>query len=246
MVYARWVLLRILGLLALLGAGCHDADWLMYGWDDRRVLCSDSVDNLHGGVDRSFIEQAFTHAEHENQVALFHAHAPGKTVTREMVNWMFDTAEAHHLEFIRYDELDRDHAPRAGFAFAFDDADVESWLSVRDVFAAHGARVTFFVTRFYQLGPELRSELAELAADGHDIEAHTVDHLHSGAYVADHGLDAYIADEVQPSIDVLRTAGYAPTSFAFPFGEASETTANRVLALDGIGRVRVSPGSCPY
>ena len=240
-------LMRVLVLLLVLHAtGCHDADWLMYGWDDRQVLCSDSVDNLGGGVDRSFVEQAFTHAYHENQVALFHAHVPGETVTREMVAWLLDTAEAYHLDFVGYDELDPDHRPRAGFALAFDDSDVDSWLSTRDLFAAHGARVTFFVTRFDRFTPEMTSGLAVLAADGHDIEAHSVNHLHEAAYISEHGLDAYTANEVEPSFEILRAAGYSPSVYAFPFGEARETTWKGVLSVEGIDRVRVSPSACPY
>ncbi len=233
-------------VLALLAAGCHDADRLMYSWDDRQVLCSESVDNLSGGVDRNFVEQSFLHAQRHDQVALFHAHVPGVTITREMVSWLLTTAQRYDLDFVGYDELEQDHPPRAGFALAFDDQAVEAWSSVRDVFAEHGARVTFFVTRVHSYTDEMKAGLVQLAADGHDIEPHSVDHLHSRDYVDAHGLDAYIADEVQPSIDVLRAAGYAPTTFAFPFGEASETTWNRVLSLEGVRHVRLSPGDCPH
>ncbi len=236
----------VLTCLAGLAAGCHDADWLMYGWDDRRVLCSGSVDNLGGGVDRSFVEQSFEHAYHHNSVALFHAHVPGVTVSREMIEWLLVTAEAHHLDFVGYDELDQVHPSRAGFALAFDDQAVEEWSSVRDLFSAHAARVTFFITRFRRYTDEMKDGLLQLAADGHDIEAHGVEHLHSGDYVAAHGLDAYVDNEVEPSIEVLRTSGYAPTTFAFPFGEASETTWNRVLSLEGVRRVRLSLADCPY
>ncbi|CAN5910322.1 hypothetical protein BH11MYX3_BH11MYX3_29050 [soil metagenome] len=244
-VYHSGVLTRLL-VVTCLAAGCHDADWLMYGWDGRAVLCSGSVDNLGGGVDRHFVEQSFLHAQRNDEVALLHAHVPGVTVTREMVDWLLTTAETYHLDAVGYDELDPDHPPRAGLALGFDDQDIDGWLSLRDVFAAHRARVTFFVTRFHNYTDEMKAGLAQLAADGHDIEAHGVDHVHSGDYIDEHGLDAYIADEVEPSIEVLRAAGYAPSTFAFPFGEASESTWNRVLTVDGIQHVRVSPRDCPY
>ena len=44
-------------------------------------------------------------------------------------------------------------------------------------------------------------------------------HLHANRYVAEHGIDAYIASEVQPSIDILRADGFAPVAFAYPYGE---------------------------
>lgn len=233
-------------LVAGLATGCHDSDWLSYGWDDRRVLCSDSVDDLSASVDLSLVDQTFAYAERTSSVALFHAHVPGVTISRGMIDWMLRAAEVHHLDFVRYDELEPGRTPRAGFAFAFDDQAVDAWMSARDLFAAHNARVTFFITRFENYTDDMKTELEQLAADGHDIEAHSVNHLHSGRYVDAYGLDAYIADEVQPSIDILRTTGYAPTTYAFPFGEATESTWNRVLSLDGVGRVRLSPGDCPY
>jgi peptidoglycan/xylan/chitin deacetylase (PgdA/CDA1 family) len=237
--------MRYLFLVVLL-AGCHDSDWLSYGWDDRRVMCSQAVDDLSASVDLHSVDDAFAYAEHTNAVALFHAHVPGVTVSRGMIDWMLSNAEAHHMDFVGYDELVPGQEPRPGLAFAFDDQAVDAWMATRDLFAAHGARVTFFVTRFENYTDDMKAELVQLAADGHDIEAHSVNHLHAGSYVHEHGLDGYIADEVQPSIDILRTTGYAPTAYAFPFGEASETTWNRVLELDGIGRVRVSPRDCPY
>jgi peptidoglycan/xylan/chitin deacetylase (PgdA/CDA1 family) len=92
----------------------------------------------------------------------------------------------------------------------------------------------------------MKLQIAQLAADGHDIESHTVNHLHADSYVAEHGLDAYLADEVAPSFDILRAAGYTPSSFAFPFGAADERTYRAVLELPGVERVRLSLGSCPY
>jgi hypothetical protein len=57
----------------------------------------------------------------------------------------------------------------------------------------------------------------ELAADGNAIEAHSVNHLRAPDYVENFGLGAYLADEVIPSIEILREAGYEVTSFAYPF-----------------------------
>ncbi len=233
-------------VLLTLVAGCHDVDWLTYGWDDRRVLCSNSVDDLSADLDVGLVEEVFSYAERNTAVALFHAHVPDVTVSRKTIDWMFRLAELHHLDFVGYDELEPSQPPRAAFAFAFDDQAVDAWTATRDVFTAHRARVTFFVTRFQNYTDDMKAQVKQLAADGHDIEAHSVDHLHANAYVDSHGLDAYIADEVKPSIEILRAAGYAPTAFAFPFGEATETTWDRVLELEGVGRIRLSPRACPY
>lgn len=232
-------------LLALV-VGCHDDDWLTYGWDDRRVLCSNSVDSITADLDRDLVEETLGYAERNTAVALFHAHVPGETISRDVIEWLLASADAHHLEYVTYDQLTPDQPARAGIALAFDDQAVDAWLATRDLLRAHGARVTFFVTRFPNYDDEMRAGIAALAADGHDIEAHSISHIHAKDFVGRHDIPAYLAYEVKPSFEVLRAAGYTPTAYAFPFGEANEEIWDQVLALDGVGRIRLSPGACPY
>ena len=210
------------------------------------MLCSLSVDDLSSDVRWDDIDEALAFAARENAVALLHAHVPGETIRAQTVDDVLSLAEQYGLAFVRHDELSVDAVPRAGLALAFDDQATEKWTELRDVFAAHGARVTFYLTRFHNYTAEMKAQIAQLAADGHAIEAHTVDHLHANSYVTLHGLDAYLEDEVLPSFEILRAAGYAPSSFAFPFGEARERTYRAVLDLPGVKRIRLSLGSCPY
>ena len=58
------------------------------------------------------------------------------------------------------------------------------------------------------------------------------------------GVDAYIAEEVLPSITILQDAGYQPTAFAYPFGRNTEAADDAVLEL--VDKVRISPSPCPY
>jgi len=93
---------------------------------------------------------------------------------------------------------------------------------VRDVLTAHGAHVTYLRHAWYSRSDEERAELRKLADDGHDVEPHSVNHLHAPAYVKEHGLAAYLSDEFQPSIDGLVEAGYMPpNTYAYPFGETA-------------------------
>jgi peptidoglycan/xylan/chitin deacetylase (PgdA/CDA1 family) len=154
-------------------------------------------------------------------------------------------AQEHHLAFLTYRELDPAATPRAGLALAFDDNAIDAWYGLRDMLRANGAHVTFFVTRWYSRSEAERAELAELAADGHDIEPHSVNHLHAATYALQHGVAAYLADEAIPSIEGLTRAGYPPpTIYAFPFGEDTIDLDDALLAK--VPRLRVSPGSCPY
>jgi hypothetical protein len=70
-------------------------------------------------------------------------------------------------------------------------------------------------------------------------------HLLAPQYVQDHGVAAYLSDEFQPSIDILRAAGYPPpAAYAYPFGRDTPELDAAILKV--VPHVRVSPGACPY
>jgi hypothetical protein len=226
-------------------AACHDEHWLTYPWDDRRVLCSQTMDDMTETAPWDLAEEQMQIAERTDAVALFHMHNPEHTVSIAAIQRILRMAEHHNLAFLTYRDLDAAVEPRAGLALAFDDNSIGAWFGVRDILAAHGARVTYFVTRWYSRSDEERAELQQLADDGHDVEPHSVNHLHARDYVRDHGLAGYLSDEFQPSIDGLVGAGYPPpTVYAYPFGEASDELNAAILQV--VPRVRVSPGSCPH
>ncbi|MBA3397809.1 MAG: polysaccharide deacetylase family protein [Deltaproteobacteria bacterium] len=225
-------------------AGCHDDGWLQYPWDDRTILCSVSVDDISQHAAWGEITTELERARDHESVALMHAHGPGLTITTGAIERLFNLADDNGLAYVTYPELVPTGTPRAGLALGFDDNAIDQWYEMRPLFLARGARVTFFVTRFHSRTPEELAKLAELAADGHAIEAHSVAHLNVRDYVRDNGLAAYLAEEALPSITRLRDAGYAPTSYAYPFGR-DHAAANTAL-LDHVSRIRVSPGVCPH
>lgn len=238
--------IRIAVVLAgALLAGCHDEHWLTYPWDDRRVLCSDAIDDLDAPAPWDIVEDQMQVAERTGAVLTLHAHKPGITVSLAAIQRVLLMAEQHHLAYLTYRELDAGGPPRAGLALAFDDNSIDLWFSMRGLLAERGAHVTFFVTRWYSRSDQERAELKQLFDDGNDVEPHSVNHLHAPDYVRAHGLAAYLADEVQPSIDGLLEAGYPPpTVYAYPFGETTDELNTAILKI--VPRVRVSPGSCPY
>ncbi len=215
-----------------------------FAWDDRRVLCSEPIDDLTGVArDWTVEEGRFRDARDHRWVTMAHAHVPGTTVSRDALERVFGWADQYHLDYVTFSELVAGAPPRAGLAFAFDDDAVDAWMSVRDILQAHHARVTFFVTRWYLLTDAEKAELATLAADGHDLEAHTVHHGNALDDVQAMGTDGYLANEVLPSMQVLTDAGYHVTSFAYPFG-AHDEDLDQVL-LQHFDRVRTTPGQCP-
>ncbi len=218
---------------------------MTYPWDHRRVLCSQPIDDLTATPRWDLVEHEMQEAEHTPSVLLVHAHTPGETISTAAIERVLTMADEHHLAFLTFREFAFGETPRPGLAFAFDDDGIDAWFSVRDQLAAHGAHVTFFVTHWYSRTDAERAELWALFGDGHDVEPHTVNHLHAPQYVRDHGIDAYLADEVIPSIDGLVQAGYPPpNTFAYPYGESTDELNEAIFPI--VPRVRVSPGSCPY
>jgi len=233
-----------LALLGLTAPGCVGVGDFLYSWDQRTVVCSEPIDDLTLGADREFIDDVFQLAAQRRQVATLHAHIPGETISTSWLETVLNRADTEGLELMTYADLAAG-PPRAGVALAFDDTAIDQWYELRDQLARHHAHVTFFVTRWQTSWSEAgKAKLAELVALGHSVEPHSVNHVHALDYVRDHGLDAYIADEVVPSIDEMRAAGYSTTVFAFPFGQSSPEI--NAAVLQHIDRVRVSPGSCPY
>ena len=241
--------LRVLACLLVALAGCgdnaHDPDYLGYSWDDRRVVCGHSIDDLTHHIDVGFIDHQLDEAAAGKWVTILYAHVPTGTVSLAMLDRVLSDAEARGLQFYTFRDLGPSPTPRGGLAMTFDDNSPDQWLLARDVLARHGAHATFFVAHWNEMTPLQHQEIGVLHDDGDDIEPHTLHHLHALAYVAEHGMDAYLNDEVLPSFQVLIDAGYPPpNAFAYPFGEHSPAIDDAVL--QHVWFVRTTPGECPW
>lgn len=205
--------------------------------NDPRVLCSESLDHVPDDPSRSALAQDLASARANHRVVLVHGHKPGEVMSTTTVEYLIELARRNHLPMLRYDEIAT--AERGGVALAIDDNAIDEWFALRQLLTATGTHVTFFVSRWAQLPPAQLDELMTLAGDGHELEPHTVNHLHPIAYVDEHGLDAWLADEVDPSIEIMRQHGIEPQFFAYPFGERTDeldrATLERVPAVRATG-----------
>src|SRR5262249_25650766 len=124
--------------------------------------------------------------------------------------------------FFTYSDFVHDRPVVPGVALSFDDTSVDAWFALRPLLDQYGAKVTLFVSRYQSIGPEQRAELKQMSAEGHAVEAHTVNHQRAPEYVEEHGLNAYLRDEVDPSFEMLRHDGFVVDAFAYPFGARTE------------------------
>jgi len=221
--------------------GCQqqlsDVDGAFYDGDGRLVHCGVNLDTS-ANVSIASIDSALDRARERGEVVEVYAHHPGQTVPLSKIEHVLAGAHDRGLEFFTYADFARGREVRPGVALSFDDTSVEAWFALREMFQWYDARITFFVSRYRGLGPVQRAQLKTLASDGHDIEPHSVQHMRAPEYVENHGLNAYVHDEVDPSIAILRDEGYEIHAFAYPFGartgEIDGAIAKRVPVLRAI------------
>jgi hypothetical protein len=207
--------------LAML-AGCNaplegDAIYAFKG--DHPLVCGLNID--HGERHARDLEPALDRALGEGSIVQFYTHAPSPDgpVFSSRVEGLITAAAARGMDFVTYREMADDTAAGSSVALSFDDTFVDQWEALRPVFRRYGVRATFFVSQFHDFDAGRLDGLARLAADGHDIEYHGTHHAHSVAYVDEHGMDAFIADEIAPDLALMRQAGYDPAVFAYPHSE---------------------------
>ena len=223
-----------------------DHDEVYYGWDDRRVLCGVSIDDGLGNSIEN-ITEGLARAAERREVLVLYAHEPGDSISTERLEAVLAAAAGLGLEFVTFADLALGpRTPRGGVAVTFDDSFVTAWHDSRELFANYQARVTFFVTRFDRQVESSTglSKLEELRDDGHAIESHGLRHIDAPAYVADHGLQAYVADELLPSLQVMRQLGFEPTSFSYPYGARTSELDSAIL--DHVHLVRSLAWMYPY
>lgn len=216
----RW----LLALIAVFGCGADriaETDEVYYSWEGRRVLCGVSIDNrLDVALDD--FREGMERAREREEVLVFYGHKIGtgkSAVTPERLESILQLAQDAELPFLTFPELHGEPpADRAGVVVTFDDAYIDSWYSHRDLFAAYDARATFFTTRFAGYSEEDYENLHELLALGHAVENHGTNHQNAPDYARELGIQAYVEDEVVSTLDAMRSEGFSPTTFAYPYG----------------------------
>jgi hypothetical protein len=217
----RWVAVMAMAVGAAAGCGDNSApspNQPYFNWTGQRQVGSMSLDHLTAAGAGPLLD-AFAPAADDASVVMVYAHAPGVTVEGATIEAALQRAQRDGLTFYTYADLAAGVSRGPGICLSFDDMAVDQWYTLRDLFAQYGAHASFFVTRYALFTDEGRAKLHQLYADGNSIEAHGIDHVDGKTYVAANGMAAYLADQVQPSFDILRADGFTPVAFAHPFGQ---------------------------
>ncbi|MCC9136247.1 polysaccharide deacetylase family protein [Pontibacter silvestris] len=119
--------------------------------------------------------------------------------------------------------------PTASFVISFDDRNITDWYQARDLFRKYNVHATFFLTQPDSLIAKELQMLKELEADGHEIACHGYTHSNSLTYTKEHGIASYIAYEIIPAIREMHARGFAPVTFAYPYGANSRVIDRELL-----------------
>jgi peptidoglycan/xylan/chitin deacetylase (PgdA/CDA1 family) len=110
------------------------------------------------------------------------------------------------------------NVPGGGVILTFDDHYVSDWLAIDAKLQQFDWKATFFVSNHADLDADGIDGLQTLHAHGHEIAAHSVEHLNAKDFTTMHSVREYVAQEVMPSIDVLAEQGFPVNAFAYPYG----------------------------
>lgn len=232
--------------LIVFASACGDnlKESLDYVYDGDPVVCGEPFDDYLVEPNFERIQQRMQVAADHGWVLNLYAHSPTETVSLDALERVLTMIDDAHLSYVTYETLATlPTSGSAGVALSFDDHSVGTWYAHQDLLLAHHATVSYFVSDYPNMTAEEHAQLQEIAAMGHVIESHTVDHYNAVEYEAGSGVQAYVDNEVVPEIEALRADGYNPTAFAYPFG--SRDDALDAAILQHAAMVRTTPGPCP-
>jgi hypothetical protein len=230
------VALILLACVAACRTPISELDGAFYAWDDRKVHCAVEIDDV-AHYDLDAIYAGMDRARDTGEVLELLVHVPGVTVSFERIEEVLAGARARGLPFLTITDVLRGPA-MAGVALMYDDWHTHEWVQTMPMLDQYDARVTLYVGRYPGISPTAHVELAQLAAAGHDVEAHSISHLRGPTMVEEYGVRAYLDDEVLPSIDLLRADNYEVLSYAYPFGVRTDETDRAILDEGSVQMVR--------
>ncbi|MGF7078970.1 polysaccharide deacetylase family protein [Mucilaginibacter sp. UYCu711] len=120
-------------------------------------------------------------------------------------------------------------AQYGGVVISLDDHFVNEWVKADSIFyPQYKWKVTFFVSAFGKIKPNLQQKLLNLQAEGHEIGYHGTTHINAAEYLKTHTLDQYLTDDFT-QLQPMRDMGFKVTSFAYPNGTRTGQTDSALL-----------------
>jgi peptidoglycan/xylan/chitin deacetylase (PgdA/CDA1 family) len=116
-----------------------------------------------------------------------------------------------------------------GLILTFDDDYVDTWYNAEKELRPYNWKATFFICKYSAFTKDQKEKLHYLQKMGHDIAGHGYNHENAVKYVAQHGLDAYVKNEILPLKEAMQKDGFDIKSFAYPDGARNSALDKRLL-----------------
>lgn len=230
---------RLLGLRTPL----HKLDAVFTPGEDRPTwVRAVSLDPRHGNALTAVLAALHRAAERQEFLHLYGHdigfHGGPWVVSPAALNALLDAAHARGLVVTSYERWLARPALRAGVVISFDDDYTRRWRAHLSGWAVRDASATLFVKRPGELETSQWDDLQVLKAAGHEVACHGARHVRAAPFVRQHGVAAWLRDEVDAAVGVLEAQGLAPEAFSYPYGSRNAKT-DRALH----GRFRVVRGT---
>lgn len=111
----------------------------------------------------------------------------------------------------------------AGVVLTFDDKYLEEWSWADSILSKYNWKASFCLSNPFLLTGDEHCMLQDLAINGHEISAHSVNHFDAVKYIEERGEEEYLETEVIPVINFLNESLQdSVISFAYPFGSRNK------------------------
>lgn len=104
-----------------------------------------------------------------------------------------------------------------GLCLTFDDKFIEGWFSALELFERYNAKATFFVCWPHKLKQREKRLLRKIAAAGHEVGCHTLEHVRLPKFLQTGDFDDYVTQQIDPAIQAMQDMGFDPRSFSYPY-----------------------------
>ncbi len=127
-----------------------------------------------------------------------------------------------------------------GYVLTFDDCFIDEWYDLLPILDSFNAKATFYISGFDHYTEDQILKLKIIQDHGNEIGYHTLNHYYLSKYLKNHTMAEYLRNEIDLGVKMMNNAGFFPTSFAFPFGDCTDSST--VALLTRFQSVRTANG----
>lgn len=116
-------------------------------------------------------------------------------------------------------------------SLSFDDTYINNWYKNLSLLDSLGIKATFYISSYHSLNLQQKNKLRIIENHGNEIAYHTTNHKDLLKLNRSDGITAIVEREIDPDLKLMRTDGFNPVDFAYPFGQHDQYLDRQLLPL---------------